>query len=81
MNINEAIDIIEGVIVEYLDSRTYKKYCLDNLLQQINGESLSYLDYKKELGIISKKAEKVIDKEKNRQQAKQSLQAIFGGDE
>lgn len=81
MNINEAIDIIEGVIVEYLDSRTYQKYCLDNLLQQINGESLSYLDYKKELGIISKKAEKVIDKEKNRQQAKQSLQAIFGGGE
>ena len=81
MNISEAIYIIECVVVEYLDSRTYQKYCLDNLLQQINGESLSYLDYKKELGIISKKDKKVIDKERNREQAKKSLQAIFGGGE
>lgn len=48
MDLEEALSIIEGVFVEYMDSRTYQRYLFDNLLMQFDGKGMSYLDYIKE---------------------------------
>lgn len=75
------MQIIEGVIIEYMDSRAYQRYCLDNLLMQFSNEGMSYLDYLKEIKIENKKSNKTIDKDKNRKNAINSLKTIFGGGE
>lgn len=54
MDLEEAIPIIEGVFIEYMDSRTYQRYLFDNLLMQFNGNGMSYLDY-------IKKSKRVVD--------------------
>lgn len=48
MDLEEALSIIEGVFIEYMDSRTYQRYLFDNLLMQFDGKGMSYLDYIKE---------------------------------
>lgn len=48
MDLEGALSIIEGVFVEYMDSRTYQRYLFDNLLMQFDGKGMSYLDYIKE---------------------------------
>lgn len=47
MDIEESYYIIEGVFKEYVDTRNYNRYCLDNLLLQFDGEGMNYLDYLK----------------------------------
>lgn len=47
MDIEESYYIIEGVFKEYVDTRNYNRYCLDNLLLQFGGEGMNYLDYLK----------------------------------
>lgn len=48
MDLEESLSIIEGVFIEYMDSRTYERYLFDNLLMQFDGKGISYLDYIKE---------------------------------
>nr|DAV65721.1 MAG TPA: hypothetical protein [Caudoviricetes sp.] len=48
MELEESLSIIEGVFIEYMDSRTYQRYLFDNLLMQFNSKGMSYLDYIKE---------------------------------
>ena len=45
MDLEEAFPIIEGVYVEYMDERNYKRYLFDNLLLQLDGKGMGYSDY------------------------------------
>lgn len=79
MNIDESIYIIEGVLKEYMDSRTYMRYCLDNILLQFNGNPMSYIDYKNEIGGISKTNNieiSQVEKEKIRNSALETLSSL-----
>ncbi len=79
MNIDESIYIIEGVLKEYMDSRTYVKYCFDNILLTFNGKPMSYIDYKNEIGGISKTNNieiSQVEKEKIRNSALETLSSL-----
>ena len=45
MDLEEALPIIEGVYIEYMDSRLYQRYLFDNLLLQLDGKGMGYSDY------------------------------------
>lgn len=45
MDLEESLDIILDVLEEYMDSRTYNRYLLDNILLALNGKAVSYKDY------------------------------------
>lgn len=45
MDLEEAFSIIEGVYVEYMDSRLYQRYLFDNILLQLDGKVMGYSDY------------------------------------
>ena len=79
MNIDESIYIIEGVLKEYMDDRTYMRYCFDNILLQFNGNPMSYIDYKNEIGGISKTNNieiSQVEKEKIRNSALETLSSL-----
>lgn len=48
MDLEEAFQIIEGVFVEYMDSRTFQRYLFDNTLLQLDGKAMSYQEYIKQ---------------------------------
>lgn len=79
MNIDESIYIIEGVLKEYMDDRTYMRYCFDNILLKFNGNPMSYIDYKNEIGGISKTNNieiSQVEKEKIRNSALETLSSL-----
>ncbi|WP_148315428.1 hypothetical protein [Clostridium culturomicium] len=45
MDLEEALPIIEGVYIEYMDSKLYQRYLFDNILLQLDGKGMGYLDY------------------------------------
>lgn len=77
MDLECSLEIIIDAYKEYIDSRVYFRYCIDNALLQFGGDSMSYIDYKKELGFINVNNKK-IDKNKIRIEAKEILSNIFG---
>jgi hypothetical protein len=78
MDLEDSLEIIEQAVNDYFEERLYSRYMLDNLLLQFNGTPMDYLEYKKELGCSNKNNDKVIDKERIRDYAKEVLSNIFG---
>ncbi|WP_346884879.1 hypothetical protein [Clostridium sp. UBA4395] len=79
MDIDESIYIIEEVLQEYMDSRLYMRYCLDNILLQFTGKTMSYIDYKSEIGGVSKTNNieiSQVEKEKIRNNALETLSSL-----
>lgn len=64
MDLDEAFSIIEGVFVEYMDSRIYQQYLFNNILLQIDGKGMSYLDYIKKNSINNSGINKQTDYKK-----------------
>lgn len=64
MDLDEAFPIIEGVFVEYMDSRIYQQYLFNNILLQIDGKGMSYLDYIKKNRINNSEINKQTDYKK-----------------
>ena len=64
MDLDEAFPIIEGVFVEYMDSRIYQQYLFNNMLLQIDGKGISYLDYIKKNRINNPEVNKQTDYKK-----------------
>lgn len=64
MDLDEAFSIIEGVVVEYMDSRIYQQYLFNNILLQIYGKGMSYLDYIKKNSINNSGINKQTDYKK-----------------
>lgn len=64
MDLDEAFPIIEGVFVEYMDSRIYQQYLFNNILLQIDGKGMSYLDYIKKNSINNSGINKQTDYKK-----------------
>lgn len=80
MDIEESIYIIDGVIKEYIDSRIYMRYCLDNILLQFNGSAMNYIDYKNQIGVVNtnKDIRTIEEKENIRNNARKTFSEIFG---
>lgn len=78
MDINDSIYIITDVIEGFMDDRTYMRYCLDNILLQFNGNPMSYIDYKNEIGGISKTNNIEITKEE-KEKIRNSALGILSG--
>ncbi|WP_195954415.1 hypothetical protein [Clostridium tertium] len=78
ISLEDSLEIIQEVINDYFEERTYSRYILDNLLLQFNGTSMSYLEYKKELGCSNNDDNNVIDKDRIRNEARGILSDIFG---
>lgn len=77
MDLEDSLEIIIDAYKEYIDNRVYFRYCIDNALLQFGGNSMSYIDYKKELGLVNVDNKKV-DKNKIRNEAEETLSKIFG---
>lgn len=61
MDLEESLYIIVDILEEYMESRTYNKYLLDNILLTIDGRAVSYQDYIK----INSKSTTKTNKDKN----------------
>lgn len=82
MDIKDSWDIIEGVFKEYVDTRNYNKYCLDNLLLQLDGKGINYIEYLKLGGVINKSNlnNKPLDVEKVKKQNNDILERYKRGE-
>ncbi|MBS5937762.1 hypothetical protein [Clostridium sp.] len=80
MDIEESIYIIEGVIKEYMNSRIYMRYCVDNILLQFNGSAMNYIDYKNRISSVNtdKHITTIEEKENIRNNAIKTFSEIFG---
>lgn len=69
MDLEESIYIISDVLEEYMDSRSYNRYLLDNILLAIDNKAVSYKEYKnmgsKNNNKSTNKSENEIIKENN----------------
>lgn len=84
MSIEDSLDIVNEAINEYFDERAYHRYCLDNVLLQFNNSAMNYLEYKKEMGLLTSSTinrnddTSKIDKDKIRNESTQIISEIFG---
>lgn len=79
MDLNESIYNISDIIEGFIDDRTYMRYCFDNILFQFDGKAMSYMDYKKEVGGVSKTNDTKlsdIEKENIRNNALETLSSL-----
>ncbi|WP_343824026.1 hypothetical protein [Clostridium subterminale] len=79
MDLNDSIYIITNVIEGFIEDRTYMRYCFDNILLQFTGKTMSYIDYKSEIGGIPKTNNieiSQVEKEKIRNSALETLSSL-----